>query len=77
MQKAGSQVRLVGGAHTQQSVLRDGDSWQPNGAGGGLAFLAAAIGLTTLWVALNTRSWDELEAVLIPPLIVGVAIAAG
>jgi hypothetical protein len=42
-----------------------------------LAFLAAAIGLTTLWVALNTRSWDELEAVLIPPLIVGVAIAAG
>ncbi len=43
----------------------------------GLAFLTAAIGLTTLWVALNTRSWDELEAVLIPPLMVGVALAAG
>ena len=43
----------------------------------GLAFLAAAIGLATLWVALNTRSWDELEGVLIPPLIVGVALAAG
>jgi hypothetical protein len=42
-----------------------------------LAFLAAAIGLTTLWVALTTRSWDELEAVLIAPLIVGGAIAAG
>ena len=43
----------------------------------GLAFLAAAIGLATLGVALNTRSWDELEAVAIPPLIVGVALAAG
>jgi hypothetical protein len=43
----------------------------------GLAFMAAAISLTTLWVALDTRSSDELEAVLIPPLIVGVAIAAG
>jgi hypothetical protein len=43
----------------------------------GLAFLATAIGLTTLWVALNTRSWDGFEAVVIPPLIVGVALAAG
>jgi hypothetical protein len=43
----------------------------------GLAFLAAAVGLTTLWIALNARSSDELEAVLIPPLIVGVAVAAG
>jgi hypothetical protein len=42
-----------------------------------LAFLAAAIGLATLWVALNTRSWDGFEAVVIPPLIVGVALAAG
>jgi hypothetical protein len=43
----------------------------------GLAFLAAAIGLATLGVALNTRAWDELEAVAIPPLIVGVALAVG
>lgn len=43
----------------------------------GLAFLAAGIGLTTLWVALNTRSWDGFEAVVIPPLVVGVAFAAG
>jgi hypothetical protein len=43
----------------------------------GLTFLAAGIGLTTLWVALNTRSWDGFEAVVIPPLIVGVALAAG
>jgi energy-converting hydrogenase Eha subunit E len=43
----------------------------------GLAFLAAGIGLTTLWVALNTRSWDGFEAVVIPPLVVGVALAAG
>jgi hypothetical protein len=43
----------------------------------GLAFLAAAIGLTTLWVALNTRSWDGFEAVVIPPLVVGVAVAGG
>lgn len=43
----------------------------------GLAFSAAAIGVATLWVALSTRSWDELEAVLMPPLIVGVAVAAG
>ena len=43
----------------------------------GLAFLAAAIGLATLGVALNTRAWDVLEAVAIPPLIVGVALAAG
>lgn len=43
----------------------------------GLAFLAAAIGLATLGVALTTRSWDELEAIAIPPLIVGVALAAG
>lgn len=43
----------------------------------GLAFLAAAIGLMTLWVALDNRPWDELEAVLIPPLIVGVALSAG
>jgi DMSO reductase anchor subunit len=42
----------------------------------GLTFLAAAIGITTLWFALNTRSWDELEAVLVPPLIVGAALAA-
>jgi hypothetical protein len=39
--------------------------------------MAAPIGLTTLWVALDTRSSNELEAVLIPPLIVGVALAAG
>jgi hypothetical protein len=39
--------------------------------------MAAAISLTTLWVALDTRSSDDLEAVLIPPLIVGVAFAAG
>lgn len=43
----------------------------------GLVFLAAAIGLATLWVALHTRSWGGLEAVVIPWLIVGVAIAAG
>jgi hypothetical protein len=43
----------------------------------GLAFLAAAIGLATLWVALHTRSWVGFEAVVIPWLIVGVAIAAG
>jgi hypothetical protein len=43
----------------------------------GFAFLAAAIGLATLGVALNTRAWDELEAVAIPLLIVGVALAVG
>jgi hypothetical protein len=43
----------------------------------GLTFLAAAIGITTLWFALDTRSWDGLEAVLVPPLIVGTGIAAG
>jgi hypothetical protein len=43
----------------------------------GLAFLAAAIGLATLGVALNTRAWDELEAVAILTLILGVALAAG
>jgi hypothetical protein len=42
-----------------------------------MAFLAAAIGLATLGVALNTRSWDELEAVAVPPLIVGVVLVAG
>jgi hypothetical protein len=42
-----------------------------------LTFVAAAIGITTLWFALNSRSWDELEAVLVPPLIVGAALAAG
>jgi hypothetical protein len=42
----------------------------------GLAFLAAAIGLATLGVALNTRSWDELEVVAGPPLNVGVALVA-
>jgi hypothetical protein len=43
----------------------------------GLTFLAAAIGITTLWFAVNTHSWDELEAVLVPPLVVGVSLAAG
>jgi hypothetical protein len=43
----------------------------------GLTFLAAAIGITTLWFALDTRSWDELEAVLVPPLVVGAGLAAG
>jgi hypothetical protein len=43
----------------------------------GLAFLAAAAGLATLAVALNTRSWDELEAVALPLLIVGVTPSAG
>lgn len=43
----------------------------------GLAFLSTAIGLATLWVALHTRSWEGLEAVGIPWLIGGVAIAAG
>jgi hypothetical protein len=43
----------------------------------GLTFLAAGIGITTLWFALDTRSWDELEAVVIPPLIVGAPLAAG
>jgi hypothetical protein len=43
----------------------------------GSAFFAAAIGLATLWVALNTRSWDEFEGVLIVPLIAVVALAAG
>jgi DMSO reductase anchor subunit len=43
----------------------------------GLTFLAAAIGITTLLFALDTRSWDELEAVLVPPLMVGAALAAG
>jgi hypothetical protein len=42
-----------------------------------LTFLAAGIGITTLWFALDTRSWDELEAVVVPPLIVGAALAAG
>jgi hypothetical protein len=43
----------------------------------GLAFLATAIGLTTLWVTVNTRSWDGFEALVIPPLVVGVAVAGG
>jgi hypothetical protein len=43
----------------------------------GLAFLAAAVGLATLGVALNTRSWDELEAVALPLLSVGVTPSAG
>jgi hypothetical protein len=43
----------------------------------GLTFLAAAIGITTLWFALDTRSRDELGAVLVPPLIVGTGVAAG
>jgi hypothetical protein len=43
----------------------------------GLTFSTAAIGITTLGVALNTHSWDELEIVLVPPLIVGAALAAG
>jgi hypothetical protein len=43
----------------------------------GLTFVGAAIGLATLGVALSTRSWDELEASLLPPLILGVALAAG
>jgi hypothetical protein len=43
----------------------------------GLTFLAAAIGITTLWFALDTRSWDELEAVLVPLLVVGAGLAAG
>jgi hypothetical protein len=43
----------------------------------GLTFVGAAIGLATLGVALSTRSWDELEAILVPPLILGVALAAG
>jgi hypothetical protein len=42
-----------------------------------LTFLAAAIVITTLLFALDTRSWDELEAVLVPPLMVGAALAAG
>jgi DMSO reductase anchor subunit len=42
-----------------------------------LAFLAAAIGVATLWVALDTRSPDGLEAVVVPPLVLGVALAAG
>jgi hypothetical protein len=43
----------------------------------GLTFSTAAIGITTLGFALNTHSWDELEIVLVPPLIVGAALAAG
>jgi fatty acid desaturase len=43
----------------------------------GLAFLAAAIGLATLWAAVRTRSWEGFEAVAIPWLIVGVTIAGG
>jgi hypothetical protein len=43
----------------------------------GLTFVAAAIGITTLWFALDTRSWNGLEAVLVAPLIVGTGLAAG
>src|SRR4029450_683144 len=43
----------------------------------GVGFLAAAIGLTTLRVALTPPPWGELEAVLTAPLIVGGAIARG
>jgi hypothetical protein len=38
--------------------------------------VAAAMGITTLWFAVDTRSWDELEAVLVPPLVAGVSLAA-
>ncbi len=34
-------------------------------------------GMASSLYALNTRSWNELKAVLLPPLIVGVALAAG
>lgn len=55
-------------------------AWTPDtraGLAAGFALVAAAIGLVTLWVALDTRSWDGLEAVLIPPLVAGVALGAG
>ena len=42
-----------------------------------LTFSGAAIGIASLWFALSTRSWDELEAVVVPPLILGVTLAAG
>jgi hypothetical protein len=42
-----------------------------------LTLLAAAVGIAMLWFSLDTRSWDELEAVLVWPLMVGAALAAG
>jgi hypothetical protein len=70
---------LVGGVHPVRASCVAVSETPASGTvlAAALTFVAAAIGITTLWFALDTRSWDELEAVLVPPLIVGAALAAG